>query len=257
MSALALVVVASLAGAPSSMASMASMVAVGPAAFTAIDQKDARSQKVARFFLDVTPVTNAQFLAFVTAHEDWRRDRVRRLFAEPAYLSTWAAPLELGDTAPNGPVVEVSWFAASAYCEAQGKRLPSEAEWELAAAASATVKDARTDPAFVDEVLAWYGARPARVPDVGQRAANAWGVKDLHVLAWEWVDDFTSSLAPSDQRGGKDPAFCGTSAGGAADAAAYAAFMRRAFRSSLGGAFALPTLSFRCAADASTARRTR
>lgn len=226
------------------------MVAVGPATYVPIDEDgDARKVEVARFLLDAEPVTNRRFLAFLADHPEWRRDRVKRVFAEPAYLASWRGPLEVGGPDADAPVVEVSWFAAEAFCAASGKRLPSEAEWELAAAASATSKDARREPAFVNQVLAWYGERPTRLPPVGASPANAWGAKDLHGLVWEWVADFTSSLAPSDLRGGKDPAFCGTAAGGTADPAAYAAFMRRAFRSSLEGAYALPSLGFRCAKD--------
>jgi formylglycine-generating enzyme required for sulfatase activity len=194
-------------------------------------------------------VTNAEFLAFVTTHPEWRRDRVKRLFAEPSYLASWATPLSLGSVDASAPVVEVSWFAASAYCRAQGQRLPTEAEWELAASADTARKDARRDPAFVDDVLAWYAARPSMPGPVGQTPPNAWGVHDLHTLVWEWVDDFTSSLAPSDTRAGADAAFCGTPSGASADAALYAAFMRRALRSSLSGSFALQTLGFRCAKD--------
>src|SRR3546814_2970750 len=72
------------------------------------------------------PVTNADFLAFVRVHPEWRRDRVATVLAETRYLSDWAGADRLGDDAlPEQPVVQVSWFAASAYCEAQGGRLPT------------------------------------------------------------------------------------------------------------------------------------
>src|SRR5690606_39856279 len=45
---------------------------------------------VESFELDVTPVTNAQFLAFVTGHPEWRRSAVPRVFAAEGYLSHWA-----------------------------------------------------------------------------------------------------------------------------------------------------------------------
>lgn len=234
-----------------SLAAPADMVSVGPGTYAPIDiDTDAAPVVVKRFRLDATPITNAEFLAFVRAHPDWQRDRVRRIYAEPTYLSGWRGSLGIGaELDEDAPVVDVSWFAADAYCAAQGKRLPTEAEWELAAAASATSKDARRDPAFVDDVLAWYGARPAALPPVGRGPPNAWGAHDMHGLVWEWVEDFTSSLAPNDTRGGgSDAAFCGSAPGSSADAAAYAAFMRRAFRSSLQGAYALRTLGFRCAA---------
>jgi formylglycine-generating enzyme len=67
------------------------------------------------------PVTNADFLAFVQQHPRWQRDKVPALLAEARYLSHWAAPTRLANPAQAlQPVTWVSWFAARAYCEAQG-----------------------------------------------------------------------------------------------------------------------------------------
>src|SRR3546814_2867349 len=87
----------------------------------ALKYEDVRKVEVAPFELQRRPVTNAEFLAFVKAHPQWRRDRVATVLAEPRYLSHWASADRLGDDAlPEQPVVQVSWFAASAYCEAPG-----------------------------------------------------------------------------------------------------------------------------------------
>jgi sulfatase modifying factor 1 len=97
---------------------------------------DPETIDVASFKLDTLPVTNAEFLAFVTANPQWRRSRVSPLFADETYLRHWAGDLELGPLAlPDAPVVNVTWFAARAYARAQNRRLPSLAEWELAAMA--------------------------------------------------------------------------------------------------------------------------
>lgn len=209
---------------------------------------------VPAFMMDVRPVTNAEFLAFVERHPKWQRGKVPALFAGKEYLSHWAGPLELGDKAgPAQPVTYVSWWAARAYCEARGAHVPREAQWELAALASATTADASKDPAFLAELLAWY-SRPASktLPDAGSGPANVWGVRDLHGLVWEWVDDFQSALVVSDNRedGTVDTTrFCGASAIAAADKENYAAFMRVAFRSSLRAEYATSALGFRCAND--------
>ena len=108
---------------------------------------------IAGFRLDRTPVTNAQFARFVREQPEWRRDQVATLFADDQYLSYWASAVEPGAGIANQPVVRVSWFAASAYCEARGARLPTWYEWEYAAAASATSADARGDPAWQQTVL--------------------------------------------------------------------------------------------------------
>jgi len=91
---------------------------------------------VAKFQLRENLVTNAEFLAFVTAHPEWRRDRVASVFAEARYLTHWATADSLGtDAMAAQPVTQVSWFAAQAFCEAEGGRLPAWSEWELSASA--------------------------------------------------------------------------------------------------------------------------
>ena len=208
---------------------------------------------VASFELMKTPVTNAEFLAFVRAHPDWQRDRVASIYAEKAnYLSHWSAPLQLGDAAkPQQPVTQVSWFAASAYCEMQQARLPTWNEWEYVAAADATRRDARSDPAWRESILGWY-AKPSTTPiaDVGQSLANAYGVLNLHGLIWEWTEDFASMLVSSDDRSQSDAnrlKFCGAGSLNTQDRDNFAVLMRVAMLSSLEAANSTSNLGFRCA----------
>lgn len=128
---------------------------------TALKYEDVKgATRIAPFALMRRPVTNAEFLAFVKSHPQWRRDRVAGVFAEQRYLSHWSGPVALGSKAqPQQPVVQVSWFAAQAYCEAQGARLPTWLEWEYVAAADETRRDARKDPAWRERILSWY-SRP-------------------------------------------------------------------------------------------------
>ncbi|HWN47143.1 MAG TPA: SUMF1/EgtB/PvdO family nonheme iron enzyme, partial [Steroidobacteraceae bacterium] len=104
---------------------------------------------VAPFRLDATVVSNADFAEFLGKHPEWRRDRVAGLFADEGYLRHWASAASPGAAIAQQPATQVSWFAASAYCEARGARLPRWYEWEFAAAASATRPDARKDPAWL------------------------------------------------------------------------------------------------------------
>lgn len=207
--------------------------------------------RIEPFELRATPVTIAEFQAFVQTHEVWRRDRVAQVFAGPAYLADWADALHPNpQTSPQAPVTDVSWFAARAYCESEGARLPTWLEWESAAAADATRADARDDPQWAQRILSWYERPAARVlPPVGG-PANVHGVRDLHGLIWEWVDDFNALFIAGDSRTQGDPdkqKFCGAGAISIVRRDSYAVLMRVALLSSLGGADATGSLGFRCA----------
>ena len=213
---------------------------------------DAATVPVAAFFLDIHPVTNAEFLEFVRENSKWRRSQAKRLFADVDYLKLWAGDLELGPGAdPRAPVTFVSWFAAKAYSAWKGKRLPTVAEWEYAARASTTRLDGENDPAFMNLVWAWYSSpTPETMLKVGEREANLFGVHDLHGLVWEWVADFNTAMVTGDARGdtGLDrQLFCGSGSEGAQDRSNFPAFMRYGFRSSLKASYTVHNLGFRCA----------
>lgn len=218
---------------------------------------------VASFWLDREPVTRGEFLEFVRTTPAWRRSEVRRLFAGKDYLSAWRGDLDAGDAMDlRRPVTEVSWFAAKAYCESKGKRLPTVDEWEYAAAASETRPAAARDATFIRRILALYAARPNNgiLPPVGSGFRNVYGIRDLHGLAWEWTLDFNDVLVSGDSResgsgvGGRDHAlFCASAAIGASDPSNYPAFMRYAFRAGLTGRSTARTLGFRCAAGGAAA----
>jgi formylglycine-generating enzyme required for sulfatase activity len=207
--------------------------------------------------LDARPVTNAEFLDFVRDDPKWRRSRVKRLFADEAYLKHWAGDLDLGPTAAeiaDSPVTHVSWFAARAYLKSKQKRLPTQDEWEYVASADETRVNAAADPAFSKRLLEWY-SRPAPkiLPSVHATPPNAYGVAALHGYAWEWVLDFNNAMVTGESREDKGlnrDLYCAGGAAEAADPGNYAAFMRYAFRSSLKGSFAVPNLGFRGARDA-------
>jgi formylglycine-generating enzyme required for sulfatase activity len=222
---------------------------------TALKYEDRKGDtRIAAFALMRKPVSNAEFLGFVKAHPQWRRDRVARVFAEPRYLSHWAGADALGTkTLPQQPVVQVSWFAAQAYCESQGARLPSWDEWEYAAAADETRRDARRDPAWRERILRWY-SHPSNqaLARTGLQAPNVYGVQDLHGLVWEWTEDFSSLLVAGDNRnqGDADNAkFCGAGALSMDDRDNYAVLMRVAMLSSRDADNTTGNLGFRCAKD--------
>ena len=104
----------------------------------------------------------------------------------------------------HAALIHVSWHEASAYCRWAGRRLPAEAEWEVAAAA---------EPAADGQSLAatkrhfpWGNEAPRAdqanldgyalgTVDVGAHAAgdSAFGCRQMIGNVWEWTQD---SFAP-------------------------------------------------------------
>ncbi|HEX6632293.1 MAG TPA: formylglycine-generating enzyme family protein [Gemmatimonadaceae bacterium] len=206
------------------------------------------------FSLDRLPVTRGDFLAFVAANPEWRRDRVRPVLADDGYLAGWPGALDAGRGDDlRRPVVEVSWFAARAYCAWRGGRLPTTDEWELAAAASPSSRNASGDRIEQQRLLELYTRpRPRPLPPVGGTAPNAYGVRDLHGVTWEWTRDFNSVLMSDDSRGTaarEVDLYCAAGAVGATDPRNYPAFLRYALRGGLDARSTLGSLGFRCAAS--------
>lgn len=213
---------------------------------------DAQVIQVAAFEMDRYPVTNAAFLRFTQQHPGWKRGAAAKLFADERYLLHWQGEGRLGPAAKeHSPVVNVSWFAAKAYCEARGMTLPTVAQWEYVAAAGKTVRDASGDTAHLQQVAQWYSEPlPEVLPDVRRGFENAFGVSGMHQAIWEWTLDFNSAMITGDSR--RDSAldrqlFCGSSSIGASDFRNYAAFLRYGMRSSIGGNYTAKSLGFRCA----------
>jgi formylglycine-generating enzyme len=212
----------------------------------AVDLKD-RSTPIESFWLDRFPVTNRQYLEFVTKHPEWKRSQVKRLFADTSYLQHWSGDSAIQQANElDSPVTNVSWFSASAYCESRGERLPTTDEWEYALADNG--RDAKE---IQKHALDWYAVPNAALPNVGSGSANGYGIYDLVGSIWEWTLDFNSFMASSDPRdSGEKNLFCGGGSLNTSDPRDYAAFMRYSYRSSLLGSFTGKSLGFRCAKDA-------
>ena len=129
-----------------------------------------------------TPVTNAQFLAFVQANPQWRRGNAPKgVPPRRATCSTGRPVWRWARTQPQQPVVN-ELVRRRRLLQGAGRAPAGLERVEYAAAADELRKDARRDPVWRNASRAWY-ARPsnAALPR-GLQAANAFGLRDIHGL---------------------------------------------------------------------------
>jgi formylglycine-generating enzyme required for sulfatase activity len=144
---------------------------------------------VAPFAIDRTEVTNAAFKAFVDRHPEWAPGRVSPDRQNGDYLKHWT-----GGTFPPGaadvPVTYVTWWAAKAYCESSGNRLPTEAEWEFAARGGLEAAEFPWGDEPPDAKRANWAATGIGAPTrVARYAPNPYGLYDLAGNVWEFVEE--------------------------------------------------------------------
>jgi formylglycine-generating enzyme required for sulfatase activity len=190
-------------------------------------EQPSRRVRLSPFFLDVHEVTNAEFASWlntdpnqlrVEADGPTRPDAhvkdsrgVLLLDLHPRYLGIElvTSPARHFTVRPGferKAVVQVSWDGARQFCEARGKRLPSEAEWELAARGDTPRRypwgdeDPRCDGVILGRKEALRCAAFPRGPvDVASARQDRTpdGVADLGGNVSEWVlDAFTSPYYP-------------------------------------------------------------
>lgn len=183
------------------------------------DERPVFEVTVSGFFLDIHPVTVAQFRQFVEA-TGYRTDAER--FGNSAVYdpltdrwmlktgAVWHHPL--GPDGPPAedthPVTHVSWYDASAYCAWAGKRLPSEVEWEYAARGAGKHRGPYPwgDHLDVDGrpgANIWRSPTPdGDDPDgyrltspVGAFGTTSLGLMDMVGNVWEWTADWYRSYS--------------------------------------------------------------
>ena len=154
-----------------------------------VDEKPVHTVYVDAFYIDVYPVTNADYKEFIDANRQWRKDNIPRAYHDGDYLALWEEndyPIEKADH----PVVYVSWYAAMAYAQWAEKRLPTEAEWEKAARGGLVEKKypwGDTEDITKAGVQMWQS--PARTTAVGTYPPNGYGLYDTAGNVWEWCLD--------------------------------------------------------------------
>lgn len=144
------------------------------------DERPRHEVCISGFFIDRIEVSNAAYQVCVEAGECRPGDRYPRrpTLAEPSH-----------------PVVGVSWVDSDRYCRWAGMRLPTDAEWELAAGGT----DGRrypwgNEPHTCERAVYAHCAPHSTVPvDSYPEGASPYGVLHMAGNAWEWVWDWWSS----------------------------------------------------------------
>jgi sulfatase modifying factor 1 len=188
---------------------------------------EGRNVRMRSFYIKEGFVTNQEFLEFVKANPEWRRSRIKRIFADRSYLINWENDTTLNSGTgrqvdPSAPVAFVSWFAAKAYCHWKGVELPSFDELQYAI-----------------EIL---GKRTSK------RCMNAASSLRQNNRPWEWVEDINSfgfALQQSDSQSEVSSPLCAGAAVEFNNISDYELLRRFSYLSSIKPYYCEPNLSFR------------
>ncbi len=143
---------------------------------------------VPSFALDVHPVSNEQFVRFLAAmggeKDSYHRDLIR---LRDSRIKRSGGRLSIESGYHKHPVVGVTWYGAAAYAKWLGKRLPTEAEWEIAASGVGAEWPYATGE-NIDKSLANYFS--ADTTPVNAHPANTLGLYDMAGNVYEWCYDW-------------------------------------------------------------------
>jgi len=228
------------------------MVKIDGGIYEAFIGKDSgKIVKIETFYLDDSPVTNADYLSFLKANPQWTKSKVKRLYADSSYLRHWKSDFEIPENvSPDAPVTNVSWYAAKEYAKSVGKRLPTIDEWEFTALADRNSKNASGKPEFTDFILKSYQKKDKNKQIIKKDLPNYYGVYNMYGMVWEWTFDFNSVMMSGESRKDNttnESLFCAGAAITSSDLRNYAGFVRYALRGSLKADYCLNNLGFRCA----------
>jgi formylglycine-generating enzyme required for sulfatase activity len=218
------------------------------------DEKPVHTVYLNAFYIDVYEVTGERYQKFLEANPRWRKGQIDRRYHDGSYLEEWNG-INYPRGEKNCPAYWVSWYAAMAYAEWAGKRLPTEAEWEKAARGGLVGK---RYPWGNDDHINKYANGPGGEGDwswqspVGSFAPNGYGLYDIagNVIEWcaDWYDANYYAVSPEQNPTGPSSGEYRVFRGGGWNSALHA--LRVAWRGHKDPRVCSSNLGFRCAKDA-------
>lgn len=153
------------------------------------------------FAVDIHPVTNEQFVLFldyIGAEKDGSNNDIIRL--RESRIKRRAGKLIIESGYSKHPVVGVTWYGATAYAKWIGKRLPTEAEWEVGASSGDASNFYPTGEEIEKNQANYFSADTTAVMSY---QPNSLGIYDMAGNVYEWNQDWyaynyyeTSQLEP-------------------------------------------------------------
>lgn len=140
------------------------------------------------FAIDIHPVTNEQFVQFLDAlggEKDHNNNDIIRLKESRIKRSVGKLIIESGYV--RHPVVGVTYYGAIAYAKWAGKRLPTEAEWEVSSYGG---KKECMYPTGKDIDRSHANFFSSDTTPVMSYPPNAYGLYDLAGNVYEWCTDW-------------------------------------------------------------------
>jgi formylglycine-generating enzyme required for sulfatase activity len=149
---------------------------------------------VAAFYLDRYPVTQELYEKVLGVNPSKRKDPKnpveRTQWTDAARFCNRCSELD-GLTPCYDLNTRKDWSSWECNFEADGYRLPTEAEWEYACRAGGSGRYCFGDSEKDLPQYAWYKPHSQGRPHpVGQKRPNAWGLYDLHGNVWQWCNDW-------------------------------------------------------------------
>jgi formylglycine-generating enzyme required for sulfatase activity len=178
-------------GAPSGGALL--MIPAGT--FTMGDQASgaeaSHSVSVSSFYLDQYPVTQELYEKIMGVNPSKRKDK-----RNPVERTQWTDAARFCNKCSELEGLTPCYNLSTWECnfDADGYRLPTEAEWEYACRAGSTTKYCFGDDESELPQYAWFKPLSQGKPrPVGGKSANRWGLYDMHGNVWQWCHDWYSA----------------------------------------------------------------